>query len=89
MSESFQVSVSRTCETTCGDKNGTFYLYQWVMKIGEIIETDVVPFLAYGCEWVCTQSADLVPQCPLDACANTNCTLCTPWQANATEDSQF
>lgn len=89
MSSSFTISVSKTCATTCGSKNGTYYLYQWIMEIGEIIHTDTVPFLAYACDYVCTESQNIIPQCPLTACANQNCTVCDPWQANTTDTSKF
>lgn len=79
MSSSFSISESKTCKAQCPSHNGTWYMYQWIMKVGEIIDTDVVPFYTYSCLYVCPNSKDFVPKCPLDACANTNCTQCDPW----------
>ena len=81
MSEAFGVSASKTCKATCGSQNGTYYMYQWLLTVGEIINKDVTPFKAFSCAFICTTSPAFVPICPLDACKNGNCTVCYPWKA--------
>ena len=84
MNEAFEISVTKSCEATCDSNSGTNYMYQWVLKVEEVLGTDSQPFLVYACDWICADSADIVPTCPLDACSNGNCTVCTPWQTNTT-----
>jgi len=85
ISNTVESAISKTSDVTCSAQceintcsSGITYLWNWNMAFRRPWESTASTIMD-SCNWICTCTS-APPACPLNACANTVCSQCLPYQ---------